>query len=72
MFELHDVSLKRHPQFNGQTKHMNRVWEDNLRLFVSPSQENWDEHLPWTELALNNAFNKSIQDMPFKLVYGIL
>ena len=59
-----------HPQSDGQTERMNRVLEDNLRHYVAPNQEDWDEHLPWAEFAMNNSFNKSIQDTPFRVVYG--
>ncbi len=59
-----------HPQSDGQTERMNRVLEDNLRHYVAPSQEDWDEHLPWAEFAMNSAFNKSIQNTPFQVVYG--
>ena len=59
-----------HTQSDGQTERMNRVLEDHLRHYVAPSQEDWDEHLPWTEFAMNNAFNKSIYNTPFRVVYG--
>ena len=64
------LSSAYHPQSDGQTERMNRVLEDNLRHYVAPNQEDWDEHLPWAEFAMNNAFNHSIQDTPFRIVYG--
>ena len=50
-----------HPQSDGQTERMNRTLEDMLRHNVAPSQDDWDDWLPWAEFAMNNAFNHTIQ-----------
>jgi len=46
-------------QTDGQTERMNRTLEEMLRVFVSPSLTDWDNHLPCCEFAMNNAFNES-------------
>jgi hypothetical protein len=43
------MSTAFHPQTNGQTERSNRVLEDYLRYYISPSQDDWDEWLPQAE-----------------------
>ena len=59
-----------HPQSDGQTERTNRTLEEMLRHFVSPMQDDWDEHLDAAEFAINNAWQESIQNTPFFLNYG--
>jgi hypothetical protein len=63
-------STAKHPQTDGQTENANGILEDTLRHFVGPYQNDWDELLPVAEFAMNNAWNKSIQNTPFMLNYG--
>jgi hypothetical protein len=67
-----DVSLSSsfHPQTDGQTERVNRVLEDVLRHFVSPTKNDWDKLLPAAEFALNSAQHESTQATPFELNYG--
>ncbi len=44
--------------------------EDMLRHYVSPTQHDWDEHVPAAEFAYNNAYQESVRTTPFRLVYG--
>lgn len=64
------MSTAFHPQTDGQSERMNRVLEDMLRHFVSPTQENWEELLPVAEFAINNAYVSSIGMTPFELNQG--
>ena len=64
------MSTAFHPQSDGQTERVNRILEDFLRHFVSPSQDNWDALLPMAEFAVNNAYQESIKTTPFFLNYG--
>jgi hypothetical protein len=66
----HRMSTAYHPQTDGQTERYNRVLEDMLRAYVSPSLDDWDELLPVLQLAVNNSYNASHQSTPFFLVYG--
>jgi hypothetical protein len=63
-------STAKHPQTDGQAENANGILEDTLRHFVGPYQNDWDELLPVAEFAMNNAWNKSIQNTPFMLNYG--
>jgi Chromo (CHRromatin Organisation MOdifier) domain len=59
-----------HPQSDGQTERMNRLWEDIMRHYVSADQTDWDLRLPMVEFAINNSFHDSTQSTPFRLNYG--
>jgi hypothetical protein len=59
-----------HPQSDGQTERMNRVLEDVLRHYVSPTQDDWDDYLGLVEFAVNNAYQESIKCSPFFALYG--
>ena len=61
------LSTAYHPQTDGQTERMNRLLEETLRHYVSPTQTDWDTHLPLIEFAVNNARNASIGASPFEL-----
>ena len=49
---------------------MNRIVEDMLRHYVSPTQHDWDVHVPAAQFAYNNAYQESVRTTPFRLVYG--
>lgn len=66
------MSTAFHPESDGQTERMNLVLEDMLRQYVSPAQDDWDEHLDMAEFAVNNSYQSSIRTMPFEMVYGKL
>jgi len=59
-----------HPQTDGQTERVNRIVEDMLRHYVSPTQHDWDVHVPAAQFAYNNAYQESVRTTPFRLVYG--
>ena len=61
------LSTAFHPQTDGQTERMNRTLEDMLRHFVSPHQQDWDEHIAMAEFAINNSYQESIKTTPFRL-----
>ncbi len=64
------MSTAFHPQTDGQTERVNRILEDMLRHYVSPTQDDWDLYLSLVEFAYNNAWQESIQTTPFMLNYG--
>ena len=41
-----------------------------LRSYVNASGDDWDRFLGLAEIAHNNAFNRTIQDTPFRVCYG--
>ena len=61
------MSTAYHPQTDGQTERMNRVLEETLRHYISPTQDDWDEHLPLIEFAINNSKQRSTGVSPFYL-----
>ena len=65
------LSTAYHPQTDGQTERINRILEDTLRHYISPRQDDWDEHLPHVEFSYNNAYQESIATSPFMLTYGV-
>jgi hypothetical protein len=61
------MSSAYHAQTDGQTERMNRLLEETIRHYVSPTQDDWDRHLPFVEFAINNSVNESIGTTPFRL-----
>ncbi len=61
------LSTAYHPQTNGLVERTNEVVEAALRHYVSSDMNDWDQHLPFVEFALNNAYHKSIESTPFKM-----
>lgn len=61
------MSTAFHPQTDGQTERMNRVLEETLRHYISPNQDDWDDHLPLIEFAINNSKQRSTGVSPFSL-----
>ncbi|GMF47037.1 unnamed protein product [Phytophthora fragariaefolia] len=57
-------------QGDGQTERTNRTLEEYLRCFVSPRQDNWDEHLANPDFAIKSAVNSSIKISPFEADLG--
>jgi transposase InsO family protein len=64
------MSTAFHPQTDGQTERSNRVLENYLRHYISPSQDDWDEWLPQAEFSVNNAWQEPIKNTPFMLNFG--
>jgi Chromo (CHRromatin Organisation MOdifier) domain len=64
------MSSAYHPQTDGQTERMNRLLEEVLRHYVTPSHNNWEKLLPLAEFAINSAHHSSTQDTPFRVAYG--
>jgi len=67
----HKMSTAFHPQTDGQTERVNRVLEEYLRHYVSPSHDNWDELLPLAEFAYNNSVHEAVRETPFFLNSGV-
>ena len=67
----HKMSSAFHPQTDGQTERVNRVLEEYLRHYVSPSHDDWNDWLPLAEFAYNNSVHEAIGETPFFLNYGV-
>jgi hypothetical protein len=60
-----------HPQMDGQMEVVNRSLGDLLRSLVAEHHSQWDSILPQAEFAYNNSVNRSIDQSPFQIVYGM-
>jgi hypothetical protein len=65
-----NMSTARHPETDGQTERANRTLEEMLRAYVSPYQDDWDQHLLAVEFAYNSSEHASTKFTPFYLMYG--
>jgi hypothetical protein len=59
-----------HPQTDGQTKRVNQVLEDNLRMHVMHQPKKWEDYLPLVEFYYNNGYQESLKMIPFESLYG--
>jgi hypothetical protein len=59
-----------HPKGNGKVERKNQEVEQYLRLFCDKRQEDWAEHLPAAEFALNSCIHSGTSKAPFELIYG--
>jgi hypothetical protein len=57
-------------QTSGQTKRVNQILEDMLRVCVLAYSIKWDECLPLVEFSYNNSYQESIKMTPFEALYG--
>jgi hypothetical protein len=64
------MSTAFHPQTDGQTEVMNKTLEQMIRAYINTRQDNWDELLPYCELAYNNSKSESTGFTPFYLNFG--
>ncbi|KAJ9525841.1 hypothetical protein QJQ45_009290, partial [Haematococcus lacustris] len=64
------LSSSYHPQSDGQTERYNRVLEEMLRHYISPTQADWPDYLSLAELAVNNSWQESIKSTPFLVNTG--
>jgi hypothetical protein len=59
-----------HPQTDGQTEAANRVIVMYLRCFTGDRPRQWLRWLPWAEYVYNTAYQSSLRDTLFRVVYG--
>jgi hypothetical protein len=59
-----------HPQSDGQTEAANRVIVMYLRCFTGDRPRQWLHWLPWAEYTYNTAYQTSLRDTPFRVMYG--
>ncbi|KAJ9526429.1 hypothetical protein QJQ45_009904 [Haematococcus lacustris] len=64
------LSSSYHPQLDGQTERYNRVLEEMLRHYISPTQSDWPDYLALAEFAVNNSWQESIHSTPFLVNTG--
>jgi hypothetical protein len=59
-----------HPQSDGQSEAANRVIIMYLRCLTGDRPRQWLRWLPWAEFIFNTAYQTSLHDTPFRVVYG--
>ena len=59
-----------HPETDGQTKRVNQILEDMLRMYLMDRQTHWEDYLYLVEFAYNNGYHSSIGMAPFQALYG--
>ncbi|KAJ9524163.1 hypothetical protein QJQ45_004934 [Haematococcus lacustris] len=65
-----NMSTAYRSQSDGQIERYNRVLEEMLRHYISPTQADWPDHLALAEFAVNNSWQESIHSTPFFLNTG--
>ncbi|WVZ97288.1 hypothetical protein U9M48_042837 [Paspalum notatum var. saurae] len=66
--KLH-MSSAFHPQTDGQTEAANRVIVMYLHCFTGGRPRQWLRWLPWAEYVYNTAYQSSLHETPFRVVY---
>jgi hypothetical protein len=59
-----------HSQGNGKVKRKNKKVEQYLCLFCHKTQDDWVDHLPAAEFALNSRVSSATGYSPFEIIYG--
>jgi hypothetical protein len=65
-----NFSTTYHPQTDGQTKRVNQIIEDMLRMYVMDKSSKWEDYLHLVEFAYNNVYQASLRISPFEALYG--
>jgi hypothetical protein len=65
-----NFSIAYHPQSDGQTKRVNQVIEEMLRMYVMDKPSKWEDYLHLVEFAYNNGYQASLKMSPFEALYG--
>ena len=65
-----NFSTAYHPQTDGQTKRVNQVLEDMLRMYVMDKPTKWEDYLHLVEFAYKNGHQASLGMSPYKSLYG--
>jgi hypothetical protein len=65
-----NFSTTYHPESDGQTKRVNRVIEDILRMYVMDKPSRWEDYLHLVEFTYNNGYHASLNMSPFEALYG--
>jgi hypothetical protein len=65
-----NFSTAYHPESDGQTKRVNRVIEDILRMYVMDKPSKWEDYFHFVEFAYNNGYQASLKMSSFESLYG--
>jgi transposase InsO family protein/predicted aspartyl protease len=59
-----------HPQSDGLVERFNRTVEDLLSKYVSPTQRDWDDHLPLAMMAYRSSVHESTGQSPCQMMFA--
>jgi hypothetical protein len=59
-----------HPESVGQTKRVNQVIEDMLRMHVMDKPSKWEDYLHLVEFSYNKWYQIALKMSPFEALYG--
>lgn len=59
-----------HPQFDGQSKAVNKVIAIYLQRTTGDRPRQWVRWLPWAEYCYNMSIHSALKDTPFHVIYG--
>ena len=59
-----------HFQTDGETKKMNQILEQYLKLFTGNNKHKWVELLPTTQMAINKSYNENFGQISYEALYG--
>jgi transposase InsO family protein len=65
-----NFSTTYHPESDGQTERVNRVFKDMLRMYVMDKPSRWEDYLHLVEFTYNNGYHASLKMSPFEALYG--
>lgn len=65
----HTLNSVRHPQANGQVERVNGTLVPVIQATME-TDRTWDKHITEVECNLNNAYNQTMGDTPFHVLYG--
>lgn len=66
-----NMSFSYHPQYDGQTKVVNRTLEQYLPCFVGDQPRRWKALLAWAEYSYNTPCHSTTKITPFEAVSGV-
>jgi hypothetical protein len=71
LFGVHQSpSTSYHPQSDGQTERMNRVFHEYIRAYIAETHTNWDTHIYTAQFAVNNSISEATGCTPSFLTFG--
>ena len=65
-----NISTAYCPQMDGQTKRVNQVLEDMLRMHVRDYPNKWEDYFHLVEFSYNNHYQALAKLSPFEILYG--
>ena len=65
-----NFSTTYHPQIDGQTKRVNQVIEDMLRMYAMDWPSKWEDYVYLVKFSYNNGYHASLKMSLFKALYG--